>query len=148
MTATPERLDGKGLDDFYDGLIQGPGIAELIGLKFLSPFTAFIPAQGPDLTGVRTLAGDYQINDLSRAMSKGVVISAAVDEYIKRCVVNGVKSPAIAFAVDIAHGKRLAKRVNASMPNHPAAVQGDQKGSRVAKRAQQVGPLFSGVLAE
>jgi superfamily II DNA or RNA helicase len=70
VTATPERLDGKGLDDIYDTLICGPSVTELIAQGYLSPFVAFIPAQGPDLRGVRTQMGDYEIGGLSRAMSK------------------------------------------------------------------------------
>jgi superfamily II DNA or RNA helicase len=109
-TATPQLLDGTGLDGIFDKLICGPSVAWLIENGFLSPFTAFIPTKGPDLRGVRSIAGDYQINDLSRAMSKGIVIGAAVDEYEQRCTNNGVRLPAVVFTVDILHSQLVTQR--------------------------------------
>ena len=105
-TATPLRADGRGLVDIFDELVLGPSVAELIESGYLARFVAYAPARGPDLRGVRTRAGDYAVDDLARAMSRGVVIGAAVDEYERRC--RGV--PAIAFCVDIAHSKLVADR--------------------------------------
>jgi superfamily II DNA or RNA helicase len=106
VTATPERLDGKGLADVFDELVIGPTVAELIEQKFLSPFTTFAPARSPDLSGVRTRAGDFAIDQLGQAMSKGIVVDGAVEEYARIC--SGV--PAIAFCVDIAHSELVAER--------------------------------------
>src|SRR6516164_3949750 len=77
VTATPERLDGKGLDDVFDELVIGPTVAELIAGTFLSPFTTFAPARSPDLSGVRSRAGDYAVDQLSAAMSKGIIVDGA-----------------------------------------------------------------------
>jgi DNA repair protein RadD len=104
VTATPQRLDGKGLDDIFDELIVGPAISELIAAGFLANFGTFAPARMPDLSAVKTRAGDFAIDQLSEAMSSGVIITTAVDEYIRLCP--GV--PAIAFCVDIAHSKQVA----------------------------------------
>ena len=48
--------------------------------------------------------GDYAVGDLSRAMSRPVVITSAVDEYTRR----SPGSPAIAFCVDIDHSQKVA----------------------------------------
>jgi superfamily II DNA or RNA helicase len=106
VTATPERLDGKGLNDVFDELVIGPTVAELIAQDFLSKFTTYAPARSPDLSGVRSRAGDYAVDQLSNAMSKGIIIDGAVDEYVRLC--SGV--PAIAFCVDIAHSQLVAER--------------------------------------
>jgi DNA repair protein RadD len=37
LTATPCRSDGRGLGNFFDELIEGPQIAELIAAKYLVP---------------------------------------------------------------------------------------------------------------
>jgi superfamily II DNA or RNA helicase len=100
-TATPERLDGKGLEDIYQSLVIGPSISELVEKGWLSKFVTYAPAKKPDLSHVHTVAGDYNVRELSGIMSKTVVIQAAVDEYVKRCA--GV--PAIVFAVDIGHSQ-------------------------------------------
>jgi superfamily II DNA or RNA helicase len=104
VTATPERLDGKGLADVFQTLVLGPSTDDLIGTGFLSQFVAFAPPAGPDLHGVRTRAGDYALDQLGDVMAKPVVIGAAVDEYAKRC--SGV--PAIVFCVDIGHSELVA----------------------------------------
>jgi DNA repair protein RadD len=103
-TATPQRLDGKGLDDIFDTLIIGPGVAELIAQGYLSRFVTYAPAQRLDLTGVRTRAGDFALDDLARAMSGSVIITVAVEEYTRLCA----GAPAIAFCVDVAHSQMVA----------------------------------------
>ncbi|MCC6780926.1 MAG: DEAD/DEAH box helicase [Hyphomicrobiales bacterium] len=106
VTATPERLDGKGLGDVFDELIIGPAVAELIEAEYLSRFTVYAPDRAPDLSGIRTRMGDYAVDQLASAMSAGVVIDAAVDEYQRRC--DG--APAIVFCVDIKHSQLVAAR--------------------------------------
>jgi superfamily II DNA or RNA helicase len=104
VTATPQRLDGKGLSDIFDTLIIGPSIEVLIGEGYLSPFTTYAPAREVDLSKVHTRAGDYALDELAETMSTGVIITAAVDEYVRLCP----RVPAICFAVDIAHSKMVA----------------------------------------
>ena len=104
VTATPQRLDGKGLEDIFDMLITGSSVAELIAQGYLSRFVTYAPPRRPDLSGVRTRAGDYATEQLAQVMSDGVVITDAVDEYARRCP----GAPAIAFCVDIDHSQRVA----------------------------------------
>jgi superfamily II DNA or RNA helicase len=104
VTATPQRLDGKGLSDIFDTLIIGPSVEVLIQQGYLSNFTTYAPAQRVDLSKVHTRAGDYALDELAETMSAGVIIEGAVDEYVRLCA--GV--PAICFAVDIAHSKLVA----------------------------------------
>ena len=104
VTATPQRLDGKGLADIFDTLIIGPSVESLIEQGYLSSFTTYAPAQRVDLSKVHTRAGDYALDELAETMSAGVIIEGAVDEYVRLCA--GV--PAICFAVDIAHSELVA----------------------------------------
>ena len=105
VTATPRRLDGKALGDIFDTLVVGPSIARLIDDGYLAPVTVFTPPTSPDLTAVQIRAGDYAVNQLADVMSAGVIINSAVDEYERLCP----EAPAIAFCVDIAHSKLVAK---------------------------------------
>jgi superfamily II DNA or RNA helicase len=106
VSATPERLSGEALSDVFDELVIGPSVGELVKQDFLSPFTTFAPARSPDLSGVRSRAGDFAVDQLSNAMSKGIIIDGAVDEYARLC--SGV--PAIVFCVDIDHSQLVAER--------------------------------------
>ncbi len=107
VTATPARLDGKGLGikagGLFDAMVVGPGIAELQAEGFLSPARVFAPAQRLDLTGVRTRAGDYAAGDLEQAMAPSIT-GDAVAEYRQRAD----HLPALAFCVSVAHANSVA----------------------------------------
>jgi superfamily II DNA or RNA helicase len=103
-TATPRRLDGKPLDDFFDVLVCGPSIARLIDIGYLAPCVVFCPARSPDLKTVRVRAGDYAIEQLSAVMSDGMIIDGAVEEYERLCA----GAPALVFCVDINHSLLVA----------------------------------------
>jgi DNA repair protein RadD len=105
VSATPERLDGKGLDDIFDELVRGPTVRELIDGGYLAPFVAYGPKTDLNLGSVRVTAGDYQIDQLADVMSDGIVVKSAVSEYRRLCP----GAPAIAFCVDIAHSQQVAK---------------------------------------
>jgi DNA repair protein RadD len=70
VTATPCRLDGKGLADCFDEMVQGPQIYELIEFGSLTPPVTYAPAVGIDLKGVRSVAGDYVRSALEEAVGK------------------------------------------------------------------------------
>lgn len=108
LTATPERLDGKGLKDWFAELIVGPPVAQLIDDGFLSPFRYFAPSD-PDLTAAKLQAGDYRKRDADAVMNTPVLIGDAVSEY-KR---NATGKRAIAFCTSVEASQALAARFNA-----------------------------------
>lgn len=108
LTATPERLDGKGLSNWFDELIVGPSIADLISDGWLSPFRYFAPSV-PDLTAARMAAGDYLKSDLDKVMNTPVLIGDAVREY--RAKLDGKR--ALIFAASVDASKALVERFNA-----------------------------------
>jgi len=69
LSATPWT---KGLGKFYDDLVQVTTTAELIEAGYLSPFRVYAPSH-PDLSGVRTVAGDYHEGDLGEAAVEGAL---------------------------------------------------------------------------
>lgn len=108
-TATPQRLDGKGLSDIFAELVVGPSVQDLIDEKWLAPATCFAPARSVDLRGVKTRMGDFATDQLGEIMGRGIVIDSAVNEYTRLC--NGL--PAIAFCVNIEHSRKVAERLTA-----------------------------------
>jgi superfamily II DNA or RNA helicase len=103
VTATPERLDGKGLGvrsgGYFDRLIEGPSMQELIDGGFLAQPRVFVAEVNPDMTGVRTTAGDFNRGEMDEAVRDTRVVGDAVAHYRRICP--GV--PAIAFCVSLAH---------------------------------------------
>lgn len=109
LTATPWRLDGTGLHHWFQSLVEGPTLAWLIENGRLSPFRLFAPAQ-PDLSEVRTVAGDYQRGALAKAMDKPSITGDAVAHY--KQLANGKR--AVAFCASIEHSKNVAAQFRAS----------------------------------
>lgn len=92
LTATPQRTDGKGLDDTYEALVQGPSIRQLIDAGYLSEYEIFAPPSTVDLSGVKTRMGDYDKREVEQAVDKPTITGDAVATYRKhaagkRCVV-------------------------------------------------------------
>jgi DNA repair protein RadD len=110
VTATPERLDGRGLGDVFETMIIGPDVAELTRQKYLVPAVVYAPSVAVDLSGVRTRAGDFAADDLAKVMSRGALVGDAIEHY--KTLGYGV--PAIAFAVNVSHSQQIAARFNAA----------------------------------
>lgn len=114
VTATPERMDGRGLGTVaggpFDSLVMGPSVASLIEGGFLTPARIFAPAEAPDLSGVRTRGGDYDAGALADAMSKPKLVGDAVEHYRRHA--DGL--PAIVFSPSVAHAEAMAEAFRAA----------------------------------
>lgn len=114
LTATPCRLDGKGLSNIFDKLVLGPSVSWLMetvnpdtGLNYLSGYKLFRP-NAPDLTGIKTIAGDYDKKELSKIMDNNTIIGDAITHYKKYAD----NKQAIAFCASIDHSKHTAQLFN------------------------------------
>lgn len=105
VTATPCRLDGKGLADCFDEMVQGPQIYELIQFGSLTPPVTYAPAVGIDLKGVRSVAGDYVRSALEESVAKPSVTGSAVAEYTKLAP----GRPCVVFCVSVKHAEQVAE---------------------------------------
>ena len=110
VTATPSRLDGRGLGSHFSTLVSGPSVEQLTELGFLSPHRVFAPPVIADLSNVKTRAGDYANDQLSAAMDRPTVTGDAVSHY--RRLADGL--PAIAFCCSIAHATSVCASFNAA----------------------------------
>ena len=97
VTATPQRLDGRGLGAVFETLIRGPEVADLIKQGYLCRPQYFAPPATPQK--YRITRGDFDRAETEQAMDKPRITGSAVAEYSRRCA--GV--PAIAFCVSRLH---------------------------------------------
>ena len=102
LSATPWT---RGLGKYYDDLIIAATTQELIDAGYLSKFRVFAPAH-PDLTGVKTIAGDFHEGQLSEAMQSGSLVADIVTTWLER----GERRPTLAFCVDRAHAKHVQQQ--------------------------------------
>jgi len=108
VTATPQRLDGKGLGQVFDDLIRGPEVADLIDQNFLARPIYYAP-KTVSMDGVRTTAGDYNRADIAERMDRPTITGDAVTHYRKYC--DG--QPCIVFCTGIKHAEHVAAAFNA-----------------------------------
>ena len=110
VTATPSRLDGRGLGSHFSTLVQGPSVAKLVESGYLSQHKVYAPPVLADLGKVKTRAGDYANDQLSKAMDRPTITGDAVNTYRLRA--DGL--PAIAFCCSIAHATSVCAQFNAA----------------------------------
>ncbi|RTL19009.1 MAG: hypothetical protein EKK55_20105 [Rhodocyclaceae bacterium] len=102
-TATPWRLDGKGLSELFDDALVVATIPELIGRGFLTPLRCYTHPKGPDLSGVKVRGGDFDEAELAAKMRSSLLLGSVVDTYALRAKGRA----AIGFAVNVAHAHEL-----------------------------------------
>jgi superfamily II DNA or RNA helicase len=109
VTATPARLDGKGLGvgagGIFDVLIDGPPIGELTSGGFLAPARYFVPERKIDTNEVRTVAGDFSAAGLEQLLTSDTRITGDAIESYRR---HADHRPAICFVATVHHGQVVA----------------------------------------
>lgn len=104
LTATPQRLDGRGLADHFDVMVLGPSVRQLIDRGYLSPFEYYAPGK-PDLVGVHTVAGDFNRGEVAGAMDKPKLVGDIVEHYQRLAA----GQQGIVFAAGREHSRHIAE---------------------------------------
>jgi len=147
LTATPWA---KGLGLLFDDLIKPTSLKELIDLGHLSKFRVFAPDH-PDLTGVKTVAGDYHEGQLGERMNKPVLVANIVETWLTR----GEGRPTLCFATGRAHAKAIheefasvhvpAAYVDADTTREERETIGKQLAAGEVKVVVNIGTLTTGI---
>jgi DNA repair protein RadD len=106
VTATPERLDGRGLGAFFTRMVLGPSVQWLIDEGFLAKPVYYAPKVALDLSGVKKVAGDFAKGELAEALDKPAITGDAVSHYRRLCP----GQRAVAFCVSVAHAQHVAQQ--------------------------------------
>lgn len=111
VTATPQRLDKKGLgrhaDGVFDVMVEGPTSRWGIDEGFLCKYKIAIPASDYN-TYLRRASGasDYSKEAMTEASQKSCIVGDVVENYLKFARAK----QAIVFTTDIGTGKNLEKK--------------------------------------
>lgn len=106
LSATPWR---RGMSDEWQDLVTPVRMTDLIEQRYLSPFRVYAPTH-PDLSSVRTVAGDYHEGDLSDVMGESKLVADIVETWLR--LANW--QPTLVFAVDCAHAAKLQSQFAAA----------------------------------
>jgi DNA repair protein RadD len=110
VSATPERLDGRGLRECFDTMVVGPSVRELIDRGYLARFRYLAPPMRVDLSRVRSVGGDFHHGELADAMDRSAITGDCIEHY--RTHLDG--RTAIAFCTTIAHAEHVAAAFRAA----------------------------------
>lgn len=99
LSATPWA---RGMAEDWQDLVCPVRMQDLIDQGFLSPFRVYAPSH-PDLSGVKTVAGDYHEGQLAEVMGDNVLVADIVQTWLKLAD----WQPTLVFAVDRAHAAKL-----------------------------------------
>ena len=114
VTASPQRLDGRGLGKghggYADTIIEAPPMSWLIENGFLSPYRIFTAQHQIDVSSVKTRMGDYATSDLQEVVDKPQITGDAITHWRKHA--NGLKTAI--FCVSVEHSKHVADEFNAN----------------------------------
>lgn len=102
VTATPWRLGGKPLAKTYDRALVGARPRELRELGFLCDYSGFSYLT-PDLSKVRTMAGDYNEADSAEAMRQPAIVANILEQW----QAHASSLSTLLFAVNVEHSKEL-----------------------------------------
>ncbi len=107
LTATPTRLDGRGLGDAFDELVIGARPSQLIADGFLVPaeVLALVPM---DTSGLHVRAGDYVDSEVEK------VVLEAVDDVVRAVMDVAATERTLCFAQTIKHSIILVERMVAA----------------------------------
>lgn len=109
VTATPIRINGDGLGDVNDILVEGVSAKWLIENSYLSPYDYYAPSVA-DLTGLKVTHGEYNAADIEKCLNKSAIFGDVIANY-KR-LANGMK--AVCYCASITHSERMAEAFNAA----------------------------------
>jgi superfamily II DNA or RNA helicase len=133
LTATPHRLDGKPLADYFEELVCGPSTRQLIESGKLSRYRYFAPAL-PDLKNVAVNRNEYDRAAITEIMTCATVVGDAVEHYQR----HASGRTAILFAVSVKASIDLVARFAAagiSAAHLDADTPEDEREALLAKLA-------------
>jgi superfamily II DNA or RNA helicase len=141
LTATPERMDGKNVLDYFDGRIAAEiRLPEAIERKLLCPFQYFGVSDDTDLSEIRWVRGGYDKTELSNLYS----INRAIAEKRANHIINSLYKyvtdigsvHGLGFCVSIEHARFMSDYFNEKGIPSIALTSGSSDDERATAKAK------------
>ena len=113
MTATPIRLDGKGLGSetggIFDFMVEGPTENALIEMGYLVKSRVLAPPEPEGVEGVDKTGGDFNTKQLAAACDKVQLVGDVVEHWLRHAPARKTA----AFGVDQKHAHHIMESFRA-----------------------------------
>ncbi len=109
LTATPVRLNGSGLGDVNDALVESVSTKWLIHNNFLSPYDYYAP-QVSDLSKLHTRRGEYVSSEIEEMLDNSKIYGDVI-KYYHQLAHN---QKAIVYCATVKHSVETAKAFKAN----------------------------------
>lgn len=107
LTATPVRLDGSGLKDHFDVIVEGPKVRWLIDNGYLCDYKLYAPP-GASMEGVHKRMGDFVKGEVLARVDKPTITGDAINHYERLAF----GKRAVVFCVSVEHSKHVVDQYN------------------------------------
>ena len=143
LTATPERMDGENILDYFNNRIASEiRLVDAINRKLLSPFHYFGVTDSEDLSHLKWSRGGYDINELENVYTKSKQRVQLVLDSMNRYLKDMETFKAVGFCVSIHHANFMASAFNkAGIPAVALHSETDQDERNKAKSKLQKGEI-------
>ncbi len=144
LTATPERSDGKRVqDEFFEGRIAAElRLWEALDLQLLTPFNYFGIGDDTDYSVLNWSRGGYDQSELSKLLTGNDARDRLVLREIQRKISNIAEMRALVFCVSVEHARHICALLQKAGINSDLVV-GDTKEP---DRQAIISKLKSGVI--
>lgn len=108
LTATPTLQNGKGMGSFYQDIVEGPSMREMVKRGYLVPMRYFAPSQF-DLSHIKlNKDGDYQEKALAGAVDTPKLVGDIFNNW--KCIAPNRST--IVFCVSRKHARHVCEEFN------------------------------------
>lgn len=107
FSATPWRLNGRGLHDVYDAMIEGPSVDWLIEHQYLAPYKYYSIKLVDDSKLKKSSTGDYTNNSVNEAVGK-TIFGDVIETYQNKTA----GQQAIVYTHSVEYSKLIAEAFN------------------------------------
>lgn len=143
LTATPERMDGRDILDYFDGRIAAEiRLPEAIDRKLLSPFHYFGISDCVDLSRLSWSRGGYVASELDNVYTGNDARDRLVYDAVLKYLKNLDEIKGLAFCVSVKHAEHMARVFNrAEIPSEALTGNSDEQIRMDAQSRLRTGAL-------
>lgn len=136
LTATPERMDGKSVIEYFDNRIAAEiRLPEAIDRKLLSPFHYFGVTDNVDLSSVRWSRNGYDKGELDKILTENDLRAKLTMEAVGKYCTDVDEIKGLGFCVSINHAIYMAEIFNKfGIPSICLTGLSDEKERDTAKK--------------